>query len=244
MRDLIKENNLVAPYNLKTGDNLKMPTPNYYVVKNGDTLYSISRGSNMNMSNLITINGLKEPYHVVVGQKIRISIDDNHSQIASEKNPTNKNSDLANNNVKSAAPEQALENKANNFAWPVGNGKVISGFGPKKGGLYNDGINIAVKENDPVRSSESGIIAYVGNELKGYGNLVIIKHSGGWITAYAHLAKPLVKRGQKVQKLQVIANAGTTGNVKSPQLYFGLRKGRDAVNPQNYLKTPIKNLKK
>jgi murein DD-endopeptidase MepM/ murein hydrolase activator NlpD len=79
-------------------------------------------------------------------------------------------------------------------------------------------------------------VAYVGNELKGYGNLLIIKHSGGWITAYAHLSKTAVKRGQKVNKLDTIAEVGSTGNVSSPQLYFGLRKGRDAVNPENYLR--------
>jgi murein DD-endopeptidase MepM/ murein hydrolase activator NlpD len=248
MRDLIKENNLSAPYNLKAGDRLKIPTPNYYVVKSGDTLYSISRANNMSMKSLITINDLKEPYNVVDGQKIRITSDDNNNKIAVAKNSTIAN----NNNSKSTSSEKApednlennLENKANNFSWPVNNGKIISGFGPKKGGLYNDGINIAVKENDPVKVSESGVVAYVGNELKGYGNLVIVKHSGGWITAYAHLSKSFVKRGQKVKKLQIIANAGTTGNVNNPQLYFGLRKGRDAVNPQNYLKTPIKNLKK
>ena len=78
-------------------------------------------------------------------------------------------------------------------------------------------------------------MAYVGNELKGYGNLIIIKHSGGWITAYAHLSKTLVKRGQKVVKGDQIAEVGSTGNVNSPQLYFGLRKGRDSVNPENYL---------
>ncbi len=244
MRDLIKENNLLAPYNLKAGDKLKIPTPNYYIVKSGDTLYSISRANNMSMKSLITINDLKEPYNVVNGQKIRITSDDNKNGIAVAKNSTIANNNSSKSTSPEKTPENNLENKVNNFSWPVNNGKIISGFGPKKGGLYNDGINIAVTENDPVKVSESGVVAYVGNELKGYGNLVIVKHSGGWITAYAHLSKSFVKRGQKVKKLQIIANAGTTGNVSSAQLYFGLRKGRDAVNPQNYLKTPIKNLKK
>jgi len=127
-----------------------------------------------------------------------------------------------------------ITNKTNRFSWPV-RGEVISKFGPKSAGLYNDGINIKAPEGQTVGSSEDGIVAYVGNELKGYGNLVIIKHSGGWISAYAHLKNSTVERGQKITKGQKIGNVGNSGKVKFPQLYFGLRKGRDAVNPENYL---------
>ncbi len=127
-----------------------------------------------------------------------------------------------------------ITNKTNRFSWPV-RGEVISKFGPKSAGLYNDGINIKAPEGQTVESSEDGIVAYVGNELKGYGNLVIIKHSGGWISAYAHLKNSTVERGQKITKGQKIGNVGNSGKVKFPQLYFGLRKGRDAVNPENYL---------
>lgn len=244
MRDLIKENDLEAPYNLKAGDKLIVPQPNYYIVKNGDTLYSISRANDMNINRLIAINDLKEPYNVIEGQKLRINASDNQSTISkttqkTDSNIASKNKQISTTN-KAAAESKIDSHVTNNFSWPVNHGKIISGFGPKKGGLYNDGVNIAVKENAPIKASESGTVAYVGNELKGYGNLIIIKHPGGFLTAYAHLSKSLVKRGQEVKKLQVIANAGTTGNVSTPQLYFGLRRGRDAVNPQNYLKIPIK----
>lgn len=127
-----------------------------------------------------------------------------------------------------------IANKTNRFSWPV-RGEVISKFGPKSAGLYNDGINIKASEGQTVGASEDGIVAYVGNELKGYGNLVIIKHAGGWISAYAHLKNSAVTRGQKIIKGQKIGNVGNSGKVKFPQLYFGLRKGRDAVNPENYL---------
>ena len=127
-----------------------------------------------------------------------------------------------------------IANKTNRFSWPV-RGEVISKFGPKSAGLYNDGINIKASEGQAVGASEDGIVAYVGNELKGYGNLVIIKHSGGWISAYAHLKNSLVARGQKINKGQKIGNVGNSGKVKFPQLYFGLRRGRDAVNPESYL---------
>ena len=127
-----------------------------------------------------------------------------------------------------------IANKTNRFSWPV-RGEVISKFGPKSAGLYNDGINIKAKDGQAVSSSEDGIVAYVGSELKGYGNLVIVKHSGGWISAYAHLKNSAVAIGQKISKGQKIGNVGNSGKVKFPQLYFGLRKGRDAVNPENYL---------
>lgn len=127
-----------------------------------------------------------------------------------------------------------IANKTNRFSWPV-RGEVISKFGPKSAGLYNDGINIKAKDGEAVSSSEDGIVAYVGSELKGYGNLVIVKHSGGWISAYAHLKNSAVAIGQKISKGQKIGNVGNSGKVKFPQLYFGLRKGRDAVNPENYL---------
>ncbi len=121
------------------------------------------------------------------------------------------------------------------FGWPI-IGKILSEFGPKQGGLYNDGINISAKEGAEVKAAQDGNVAYVGNELKGYGNLVIIKHESGWLTAYAHLGKTFVKRGQAVKKSEKIGAVGATGNVTAPQLYFSLRKGRDAVNPKSYLR--------
>lgn len=127
-----------------------------------------------------------------------------------------------------------IANKSNHFAWPV-RGEIVSKFGPKSAGLFNDGINIKAKSGQNVLASEDGIIAYVGNELKGYGNLVIIKHAGGWISAYAHLKDFAVNRGQKIYQGQKIGSVGDSGKVKYPQLYFGLRKGRDAVNPETHL---------
>lgn len=151
--------------------------------------------------------------------------DENQQQIT--KNNENK--------VITSDEENKIVSKKNNFLWPV-RGSIVSRFGPKKGGLYNDGINIKAKEGSTVGSAEDGIVAYAGSELKGYGNLVIIKHSQGWITAYAHLKEFSVSRGQKILKSQKIGIVGNSGSVSFPQLYFGLRKGREAVDPLNYLK--------
>jgi murein DD-endopeptidase MepM/ murein hydrolase activator NlpD len=120
------------------------------------------------------------------------------------------------------------------FRWPV-RGRIIAGFGPKPNGQQNDGINLAVPEGTPVKAAEEGVVAYAGNELKGYGNLVLIRHPNGFVTAYAHASELLVKRGDSIKRGQVIARAGQTGTVTSPQLHFEIRKGSAPVDPTQYL---------
>jgi murein DD-endopeptidase MepM/ murein hydrolase activator NlpD len=120
------------------------------------------------------------------------------------------------------------------FRWPA-NGRVIAGYGPTTNGQQNDGINIAVPENTPVKAAEDGIVAYAGNELKGYGNLVLVRHPNGYVTAYAHTKELLVKRGDQVKRGQVIARSGQTGNVNTPQLHFEIRKGSSPLDPTRFL---------
>jgi murein DD-endopeptidase MepM/ murein hydrolase activator NlpD len=120
------------------------------------------------------------------------------------------------------------------FRWPV-HGRVIAAFGPKTNGGQNDGINLAVPEGTPIKAAEDGVVAYAGNELKGYGNLVLIRHANGFVSAYANAKELLVKRGDSIKRGQVIANAGQTGNVTSPQLHFEIRKGSTPVDPTKYL---------
>ena len=120
------------------------------------------------------------------------------------------------------------------FRWPV-RGRIIQAFGPKPNGLQNDGINLAVPEGTPIKAADDGVVAYAGNELKGYGNLVLVRHSNGFVTAYAHASDILVKRGDSVKRGQVIAHSGQTGNVTSPQLHFEIRKGATPVDPAQYL---------
>jgi murein DD-endopeptidase MepM/ murein hydrolase activator NlpD len=120
------------------------------------------------------------------------------------------------------------------FRWPA-NGRVITAFGPTTNGQQNDGINIAVPENTPVKAAEDGVVAYAGNELKGYGNLVLVRHPNGYVTAYAHAKELLVKRGDQVKRGQVIARSGQSGNVNAPQLHFEIRKGASPVDPTKFL---------
>jgi murein DD-endopeptidase MepM/ murein hydrolase activator NlpD len=139
-----------------------------------------------------------------------------------------------------AAPVEAEEAPAPSaagkpsFRWPV-RGRVIAGFGPRPSGQQNDGINLAVPEGTSIRAAEDGVVAYAGNELKGYGNLVLVRHSNGYVTAYAHASEVKVKRGDRVRRGQIIALAGQTGGVASPQLHFEIRRGSTPVDPVQYL---------
>jgi murein DD-endopeptidase MepM/ murein hydrolase activator NlpD len=120
------------------------------------------------------------------------------------------------------------------FRWPV-RGKVITTYGAKTNGKSNDGINLAVPEGTPVKAAEDGVVAYSGNELKGYGNLVLVRHSNGYVTAYAHASELLVKRGDTIKRGQIIAKSGQSGEVGSPQLHFEIRKGSSPVDPLQFL---------
>jgi len=120
------------------------------------------------------------------------------------------------------------------FRWPV-RGKVITSYGAKTNGKSNDGINVAVPEGTPVKAAEDGVVAYSGNELKGYGNLILVRHSNGYVTAYAHASELLVKRGDTIKRGQIIAKSGQSGEVGSPQLHFEIRKGSSPVDPLQFL---------
>ncbi|MDE2228363.1 MAG: LysM peptidoglycan-binding domain-containing M23 family metallopeptidase [Alphaproteobacteria bacterium] len=135
------------------------------------------------------------------------------------------------------APQAALPvppPRAGRFLWPV-RGRVVGRFGTAASGTHNDGINIAAPKGTPVRAADAGVVAYAGNELRGYGNLVLIKHAGGWMTAYAHNETILVRRGEVVKRGQEIAKVGATGIVSEPQLHFEIRKGTRVLDPSQYL---------
>ena len=171
---------------------------------------------------------MQKPYNIHVGSKIRIS------ETASIKKKFKTS--------RSQSKKRLVSTKnSDEFIWPVHSGAVISKFGQKEGGLYNDGINIKPSgDNEDVLLVKDGRVAYVGNELRGYGNLIIIKHSDSWISAYAHLDKILVKKGQKIRRGTKIATIGDTGNVSERQLYFSLRHKKEAINPEKYLKPTLK----
>ena len=141
----------------------------------------------------------------------------------------------SNTKVAVAAPTASAGAAAGlKLRWPA-EGKIIYNFGGRPDGTHNDGINLAVPLGTDVHAAESGVVVYAGSELKGYGNLILLRHDNGWVTAYAHNDELDVKRGDKVQRGQVIAKAGKTGSVDQPQVHFELRQGSKPVDPIPYL---------
>lgn len=132
-------------------------------------------------------------------------------------------------------PQKIAARSSSKFTWPV-RGTILSHYGAKSGGLYNDGINISAASGATVVAAENGVVAYAGNEVRGMGNLIIIQHEGGWMTVYAHLNSMSVRRGVRVSVGQKIGTVGQTGKVTKPQLHFEIRKATKSYNPTNYLK--------
>ena len=127
-----------------------------------------------------------------------------------------------------------LDTSVVSFEWPV-EGRVISSFGTTGTGGRNDGINIATRKDAPIHAAASGTVTYAGDGLKNYGNLLLIRHEGGYVTAYAHADRLVVRRGDFVTRGQLVGYAGSTGDVKSPQLHFEIRHDTAPVNPQPLL---------
>jgi murein DD-endopeptidase MepM/ murein hydrolase activator NlpD len=235
-----------------------------HTVRTGETLYSLGRTYGVHPFTIARLNGLSNNEALRPGQTLRIpkngssptpvvaSRQPEHPAPAmNDKASARLDNDTAEppaSDAVTAGPktvEQPQQQMVDNqqpaqeagslsFRWPV-KGRVISGYGSKPGGLRNEGINIAVPEGTDVRSAEAGVVAYAGNELKGYGNLILIRHEGGWVTAYAHNKDLFVKRGDTVKRGDVIAKAGQTGSVSSPQVHFEVRKGATAMDPMRFL---------
>ena len=224
-------------------------------VKKGDTLYSLSREYQIPVNDLAVMNKLSSPFTLSVGQKIKVPMLNSvatttQSKVTAQPVVTTKakqtdvkitkQETFTQQKVKiSSNPNKQLPQisgrSSSKFSWPV-RGKILSQYGAKNNGLFNDGINIAAAQGTNVRAAENGVVAYAGNEVKGMGNLIIIQHSDGWMTVYAHLDSMSVRRGTRVSVGDVIGKIGKTGKVDTPQLHFEIRKGTKAYDPVSYLK--------
>lgn len=140
---------------------------------------------------------------------------------------------VASASLSARIPDTTPPRAGNKFARPVA-GPVISSYGPKPGGLHNDGVNIKAPRGAPVRAAENGVVVYA-DSMRGYGNIILIRHADRWMTAYAHLDGFQVGRGDTVKQGQTIGTVGSTGNVGEPQLHFEIRRGTDALNPEKYM---------
>ena len=258
---IIDENDLKAPYGLKVGQALKLPngatalatdTPSrriaaqdqLYVVRNGDTLYSISRATGVQVGSIASANNLRAPYSLTVGSQLLIPQAPVGSlPVASA--PQTKATQTASApaaNVGEIAksvsynPPADTSNKSM-FSWPV-RGAVVSEYGSGNLGRRNDGVNIAAPVGTPVRAAADGQVVYRGSELEGFGNLLLVKHQDGFVTAYAHNDAMLVKKGDQVRKGQMIAKVGATGAVTTPQLHFEIRQELQTIDPVALLGKP------
>ncbi len=233
-KEIIRVNQLPPPHHLEVGQRLRLPVARTHKVKRGETVYGISRSYGVDMSELTRINQIGPPYSISVGQVLTLPPQTRAAVASSASAPVRQARPVTRSSKPKAPLPAPPPLTGSGFTWPA-KGKVISRFGPKQGGRHNDGINIRLPRGTAVRASETGTVVYAGNELKGFGNLILVRHSDGWVSAYGHADTIKVSRGQKVNRGQIIATAGASGSVTEPQLHFELRKGTRAVDPQKYL---------
>ncbi|MGF1630989.1 MAG: peptidoglycan DD-metalloendopeptidase family protein [Kiloniellaceae bacterium] len=252
VRAVIDANDLQPPYALSIGQALAVPRAQVHEVAPGDTVFNIAQRYDVDRSELVRLNGIQPPYSIPLGQKLilptpgsAVHAEPGAMDIAytppDQPAPAPQSAPPA-----VAAPEPksrdsvraALANPppraGSSFLWPV-QGPLLSSYGAKSGGEHNDGINITAPRGTPVRAAENGVVAYAGEELKGFGKLLLVKHADGWVTAYAHNEELLVTAGDQVTRGQTIAKVGSSGHVDRPQLHFEVRRGTRAVNPEAQL---------
>lgn len=254
-------------------DAVTVPGGRLHTVKSGETGIAIARAYGVDWGKVAAANGLKPPYTLEVGDRLKLpsakqvaamSVEDRAraftlniddiitggepagappravpKPVAGAKSartgpasPRSASPNLASNGLPSngPAPLPTITGNAPTFRWPV-EGRILSGFGAKPGGRFNDGVNLKASSGGAVRAAADGVVAYAGDAIPGFGNLLLVKHAGGWVTAYAHNEALLVARGKRIQQGDTIARAGATGAVTEPQVHFELRRGRTPVDP-------------
>ncbi len=226
LRTLIERNRLEALLRFREPPRRRLR--GVHTVAAGDTAYSISRRYGVDVDSLARANDLDTSYRIRPGQALKLP------DIRSKPIVVAGLPDRASGDEERREPQrgfdQTLPPRAGSFRWPL-RGELLMGYGPQPGGRHNAGINIAAPVGTPIVASETGIVAYVGDDVDTLGNLVLIRHSGGWVTAYAHNKSVVVKRGMRVARGDVIGLTGATGNVDRPQLHFEIRKETEAVDP-------------
>ena len=254
---IARANGLTAPYRLIPKQKLAIPAGRYHRVGRGESGIAIARAYGVDWSGVASLNHLAEPFILREGDRLllpsaaqvagmsmeqraaafRIDIDDlvtgAEPALGSRGKPATPG--MASTKPVPATIPVAEPNTAftGRFSWPIV-GRILRPYGPLASGARNDGINIAATRGTPVLAAADGVVAYAG-QLAAFGNLVLVRHGGGWLTAYGHADSLLVKRGQAVSRGQAIARAGATGSADAPQVHFEIREGRKPVNPLDWL---------
>ncbi len=241
-QSVIEANGLQPPYNLRKGQTLKLVPRRTHVVRPGDSVYVISQRYAVSQYQLAQLNFLKPPFELKIGQKLQlpnsldfsvldVGLPDGVSGTNIAQPAPTKTSVPAAPRKRFVAPSLA---GSSGFSWPV-QGEIIAEFGPSQRGVHNDGVNIAASEGASVGAAAKGRVAFVGTNIKSFGKLVLVKHDGGIITAYAHLGDISVTEGDIVTAGQSIGTIGRSGRVDSPQLHFEIRKSRQPIDPRSLI---------
>jgi murein DD-endopeptidase MepM/ murein hydrolase activator NlpD len=215
LRPLIEANRLDAPFTLRVGQSLALPPPRTHRVRRGETLVAIARRYNIDARSLALLNRLPKPYAVRAGDTLALPA-------------------LARGEADEASPpappvEEVRPPGPSRFAWPL-RGTVLARFGPQAGGRRLDGVDIAGREGDAVKAAADGRVVYAGDDLEGYGKLMLVQHDGGWVTAYAYCARFAAKEGDRVTRGQKLAEVGK-GADGVAKLHFQVRRGDRATDP-------------
>lgn len=250
-------NNIARPYVIQPGQVLDIPAGRYHEVQRGETGIAIARSYGVDWSQVATLNRLEEPFILRAGQRILLPSTTVVASMTREQRAAAFNLDIDDivtggepalaENERPAPPTQSAQqvlpadaavrspaNFGGQFGWPL-TGQILSPFGRGGEGQRNNGINISAVRGTPVLASADGVVLYAGDEIQVHGGLVLLNHGDGWITAYANMEDLQVARGQRVERGQMIARAGDTGQAEQPQLHFEIRRNRQPVNPAQHL---------
>ncbi len=222
--EITRLNNLQPPYIVRVGQVLRLPSATRKDVRKSTARKDVDNlvSKSGNNGSLPVQNSEKPATQAVIKDGVPVPQSKPEQYVKPKSVHVSK--------VRTKAPKRA----SSKFLRPV-RGKIISNYGAKKSGLHNDGINIAAPRGAPVKAAENGVVVYAGNALKGSGNLILVRHENQWMSAYAHLDKILVRKGQIVKRGAQIGKVGSTGNVSKPQLHFEIRRATSAMNPVKYM---------
>ncbi|MDB3891762.1 peptidoglycan DD-metalloendopeptidase family protein [Alphaproteobacteria bacterium] len=249
--NIIRDNQIGPPYIVQPGQQLVINAPRVHIVRPEDSIFSISQRYAVSQFQLAQANGLNDPFEIYVGQRLILPAKLDFSVLegglpndvsSANAAPANAGASASTNAQSSNTPSQprkkfvapSLGGGAGTFTWPL-EGQVVAEFGPAARGVHNDGVNIAAVQGTEVKAAATGTVAFVGRDIKSFGTLVLVKHDGGIISAYAHLDAVTVQEGDIVKLGDPIGTVGQTGKVDSPQLHFEIRKSRKPIDPRSLI---------
>ena len=226
--ELARQNGISPSSAITPGQRLTLPGPATYTVRKGDNLYRIALAHRMSVDELARLNDLRRPYIIYPGDELRvrgrpvITAERDASPSPSPRPPSDRPAPPP------PPPPPVHEAASVAFAWPL-DGDVIARFGEGDGRM--DGIRIRARTGQPVRAAAAGQVVYAGNELQGYGELVLIRHEDRWVTAYGLNSRIRVAEGDRIEAGHHIADAGASGAVEEPALHFEIRRGVEPIDP-------------